>query len=93
MFPDPDTFKPERWLGEAGRDLQSGFIAFSAGARSYIGRNISYLEQTVLLASVVHRYNFALPSKDWKPVRVEGTNTFMEEMPIKVWRRELATSS
>lgn len=92
VFPDPDTFKPERWLGEAGRELQSGFIAFSTGGRGCIGRNISYLEQTVLLASVVHRYDFALPSNDWTPMRVEGTNTFMENMPVKVWRRELETS-
>ncbi|RFU26472.1 hypothetical protein B7463_g9863, partial [Scytalidium lignicola] len=55
IFPDPETYKPERWLGEEGKALQPYFVAFSAGARGCIGRNISYLEQTVVLASVLHR--------------------------------------
>lgn len=46
----------------------------------------------VFLFSVAHRYNFALPSEDWEPVRVEDTNMFMEDMPTKVWRRELKAS-
>jgi cytochrome P450 len=88
-FPDPETFKPERWLGEQGKELQPYFIAFSAGARGCIGRNISYLEQTVLLASVVHRYDFALPSPDWEPERWENFNLSPGPMPVKVWRRDL----
>ncbi|GAB1207703.1 hypothetical protein APSETT445_006432 [Aspergillus pseudonomiae] len=87
IFPDPDTYKPERWLGEKGRDLQPYFVAFSAGARGCIGRNISYLEQTVLLASLVHRFEFALPSPSWEPVRHETTNSNSGPMPLKVWRR------
>lgn len=61
IFPEPETYKPERWLGEKGKTLQPYFVAFSAGARGCIGRNISYLEQTVLLSSVVRRYEFELP--------------------------------
>ena len=40
LFPDPDDYNPDRWLGEAGKDLGPYFIAFSAGARGCIGRNI-----------------------------------------------------
>ncbi|CAM1506349.1 Fc.00g059900.m01.CDS01 [Cosmosporella sp. VM-42] len=87
IFPDAESFIPERWLGEKGRELQTGFVAFSAGARGCIGRNISYLEQTVLLASVVHRYEMALPSDTWVPERREAMNLMMEDMPVKVWRR------
>lgn len=50
------------WLGDAGKELRPYFVAFSAGARGCIGRNISYLEQTVLLASLIHRFEFALSS-------------------------------
>ncbi|EFX05103.1 cytochrome p450 monooxygenase [Grosmannia clavigera kw1407] len=89
VFPDPERFMPERWLGDEARELQSGFVAFSTGARGCIGRNISYLEQTVLLASVVHRYELALPSENWEPERWETTNYMMKEMPVKVWRREV----
>lgn len=87
VFPEPETYRPERWLGEGGKELQPYFVAFSQGARGCIGRNISYLEQTVLLASLVHRFDFSLPSPDWEPTRRETTNLGTGPMPLKVWRR------
>lgn len=88
LFPDADKYIPERWFGEPGKDLQPYFIAFSAGARGCIGRNISYLEQSVVLASVLHRYNFALPHSTWDIQRLETMNLILGPMPVKVWRRE-----
>jgi cytochrome P450 len=87
LFPDPEKFRPERWLGENGKELQPYFITFSAGARGCIGRNISYLEQTVVLATVVHRYEMALQSPDWEPSRRETFNLSPGPMPVKIWRR------
>ncbi|KZL83333.1 cytochrome p450 oxidoreductase [Colletotrichum incanum] len=87
IFPDPESYIPERWMSERGKDLQPYFVSFSAGARGCIGRNISYLEQTVLLASVLHRYNFALPYPKWEPERREAMNCMPSSMPLKVWRR------
>ncbi|KAL9616755.1 MAG: hypothetical protein Q9160_008412 [Pyrenula sp. 1 TL-2023] len=89
VFPDSESYRPERWLGEDGKDLQPYMISFSAGARGCIGRNISYLEQTVLLASVIHRYEFALPFSKWEPERWESFNLGPGPMPLKVWRRKL----
>jgi cytochrome P450 len=89
VFPQADQFIPERWLGEKGRELQPYFLAFSAGARGCIGRNISYLEQAVLLASVLHRYEFALPWEGWDVERLETMNHLVGVMPVKVWRREM----
>jgi cytochrome P450 len=88
VFPDPETYNPDRWYGEAGKELQPYFIAFSAGARGCIGRNISYLEQMVLLASLLHRYEFALPDPQWEPERRENFNLSPGPMPLKVWRRK-----
>lgn len=87
-FPQACRFNPERFMGDKGKELQSFFITFSAGARGCIGRNISYLEQAVLLASVVHRYNFALPA-GFELKRLETMNHILGEMPVKVWRRDL----
>ncbi|KAH7176387.1 cytochrome P450 [Dactylonectria macrodidyma] len=72
-YPEAEKFIPERFLGEKGKDLQSAFIAFSAGARGCIGRNISYLEQTVLIG--------------FKMRRLETMNHLLGEMPVKLWRR------
>lgn len=85
-FASADEFIPERWLGEEGKALQSYFITFSAGSRGCIGRNISYLEQTVFVATMVHRYEFALP-EGFMMQRRETMNWILGEMPVKVWRR------
>lgn len=89
VFPEGDKYIPERWLGESGKALQPYFIAFSAGARSCIGRNISYLEQTKLVATLIHRYDFALPDPNWQMKRLETMNFILGEMLVKVWRRDV----
>lgn len=83
-FPEAEKYIPERWLGEKPKDIQSSFVPFSAGSRGCIGRNISYLQQTVLVASLVHRYEFALPGPDWKQDRVEVTNLLPGPLPLKI---------
>lgn len=90
-FPNSSQYIPERWLGEEGKALQPFFVAFSAGARSCIGRNISYLEQTKILATLLHRYEFVLSHPDWELRRLETMNLILGDMPVKVWRREIPT--
>jgi cytochrome P450 len=88
VFPEPERFNPERWLGEEGKELGPYFIAFSAGARGCIGRNIAYLEQTVLLASMLHRYEFRFARPGFEPGRYEWQNLHLTELPVKITRRE-----
>jgi cytochrome P450 len=87
-FPESDKFKPERFLGDAGKALQPYFLAFSAGARGCIGRNISYLEQAVVIATLVRRYEFAM-AEGFELKRLETMNHILGELPVKVWRREI----
>lgn len=90
VFPDPEEFRPSRWLDpEDRKKLQPFFIPFSTGSRGCIGRNISYLEQAVVVASLVHRYDFAFPSPDWQVKRHEAFNILVGEMPMKIWRRNV----
>ncbi|KAJ5688655.1 cytochrome p450 [Penicillium macrosclerotiorum] len=89
VFPDPEAFVPERWLDEAGKGLQTSFIAFSAGARGCIGRPISYLQATVLLASLVHRYDFEKVQDNWQPQRRETMNLILGQVPLHIRRRSI----
>lgn len=41
VFPEPEAFRPERWLGDDAKELQAAFITFSTGARGCIGRKFS----------------------------------------------------
>jgi cytochrome P450 len=89
IFQDHDSYKPERWLGQEGKSLQPFFVPFSTGARGCIGRSINYLEQTILIASLVHRYEFALPSADWDLAVRETSNLSPGPMPLKIWKRAI----
>lgn len=88
VFPDPERYLPERWLGDEGKQLQPYFVVFSAGARGCIGSNISYLEQLVLTATMVHRYDFGLPSPGWEQQWYEHFNMNPGPLPLKIRRRQ-----
>ncbi|CAI6032242.1 unnamed protein product [Clonostachys chloroleuca] len=89
IYPEPNVFNPHRWMDvEERKRMEPYFMPFSAGARGCIGRNISYLEQIVILATVVHRYDFALPNAAFKGWRFEAFNLICGPLPIKIWMRD-----
>jgi cytochrome P450 len=89
LWGDPETFRPERWLGEEGKQLQQHFLVFTTGPRGCIGRNVTYLEQYVMLASFVKRYEFCLEDEKFTPTRYETTVTLVDKLPLKIWRRNI----
>lgn len=61
-FPDPFTFKPERWLegsglGQADREA---FAPFSLGVRGCPGRSLAYLEISLVMARTLWHFDFEL---------------------------------
>lgn len=89
IFSDPDEFRPERWLedGEEAKQMRDAFIPFSTGARGCIGRNISMIEQQIVIATLVHRYEFALPYGNWELEWEEAFLLWPAKMPLKIWRK------
>ncbi|KAL8799393.1 MAG: hypothetical protein Q9182_005935 [Xanthomendoza sp. 2 TL-2023] len=57
LFPDPDAFKPERWLGNPRLDKY--LLSFSKGTRQCLGINLAYQELYLVLASLFRKYNIA----------------------------------
>ena len=94
MHHDPDVFEkpfefiPERWLGKAGADLQKYMLPFSAGARQCVGRNVAYTELSLIVATIVKRYGFALCKPGWEPTVYETMVLKTGPMPVKIWRRD-----
>ncbi|KAJ5114818.1 benzoate 4-monooxygenase cytochrome P450 [Penicillium alfredii] len=95
LFPEPERYSPERWLdaSDTSKEMRAAFIPFSSGGRACIGRNITIMEQQILVATLVHRYDFALPSDRWELDWEEAFNLWPCQMPIKIWRREVDLNS
>ncbi|KAI0798923.1 cytochrome P450 [Xylaria sp. FL0064] len=59
IFPDPFEFRPERWIvgpsstEESVRLAESGLYAFSSGSRGCAGKNLAWLEMSIIIAKVV----------------------------------------
>ena len=61
FFPEPDAFRPERWLDGLEKRLPRGaFIPFGMGSRKCIGASFAMMEATLLLATIARRWRFEL---------------------------------
>ena len=65
FFPEPDAFRPERWLDELDKRLPRGaFIPFGMGSRKCVGASFAMMEATLLLATIARRWRFELGAGD-----------------------------
>lgn len=68
---DAYEFRPERWL-EADEEhlklMERSFLAFGAGPRTCLGKNISLLEISKVVPQLLRQFDFQLshPEKEWK---------------------------
>ena len=60
IFPEPHTFRPERWLHGSQDRLQRYLVPFSRGTRGCLGINLAWAEMYLTLASVFRRFDFDL---------------------------------
>ncbi|KAF5377414.1 hypothetical protein D9757_009716 [Collybiopsis confluens] len=63
IFPDPQTFKPERWLAAADEDLGrmlENLSPFSRGPRICIGLNLAWCELYLIFANIFRKLDLAL---------------------------------
>ncbi|KAI1145605.1 cytochrome P450 monooxygenase-like protein [Nemania diffusa] len=64
---DPESFLPERWIGEGFNDQKKASQPFSTGPRACLGINLAYLEMRIALAKLVWLYDWelAVPRDEW----------------------------
>ncbi|OCT45484.1 Pisatin demethylase [Cladophialophora carrionii] len=68
---DADIFRPERWIEADERTLKlmdRNWLAFGAGARTCLGKNISLMEMSKLVPQLLRRYHVKLadPNAEWE---------------------------
>ena len=66
LFSEPTTFIPERWLPDSNtypeerRNLKDFVLPFSLGGRACIGRNLAYMELSIVIAALVLKFEWSL---------------------------------
>ncbi|KAJ5636385.1 cytochrome P450 [Penicillium longicatenatum] len=66
LFPEPEKFKPERWLGDKGKELERWNVTFSKGPRACLGINLAYMEIYIILATFFADFDLSLHQTDAK---------------------------
>jgi cytochrome P450 len=61
--PDAHIFRPERWITNNKEEravLDRNFLAFGAGPRTCLGKNISLMEMSKVVPQIVRKYEFEI---------------------------------
>jgi benzoate 4-monooxygenase len=91
-----DSFRPERWLeceDATKTSMRRHELTFSAGGRICIGKNITYMEQSILISAIVRRYDFSLPSDEWEMDLKEYFTLVPGRVPVVFRRREVLSNA
>ena len=83
LYPDPFTFRPERWI--LGVDISkksialagSGFFPFSTGVRGCPGKSLAYMQLSIIIARLLHKLD----------LKGEEGDTLGEGSPDLIWGR------
>ncbi|HET6231441.1 MAG TPA: cytochrome P450 [Longimicrobiaceae bacterium] len=89
FFPEPEAFRPERWLGDADAAVpRMAYFPFGAGPRKCIGEGFAWMELTLVLATLAQRWRLRPASP--APVLLEPLITLRPRggLPMRVERRD-----
>ncbi len=89
FWEDPETFKPERWMGGAAKkQVKYSYIPFGAGKRSCIGGAMSQVENTLALSLLLRRFRPEYVGPNPAGINATVTLTPKGGLPFKI--RELS---
>jgi cytochrome P450 len=81
-WPQPEAFKPERWLTEPAVERpRYAYFPFGGGARSCIGEFFARMEATLIIAAVARRWRMDLV--DAKEPALQPTITLRPKGPMR----------
>ncbi|KAG1701333.1 Cytochrome P450 315a1, mitochondrial [Nymphon striatum] len=85
-FPEPNSFKPERWLRtENKNEIFSTYacLPFGLGSRSCIGRRVAEKQMYILLAKTVNHYHLEVANEKELEINLRMITTPNEKVKIK----------
>ncbi|KAJ5762739.1 cytochrome P450 [Penicillium manginii] len=72
LFPDPDSFQPDRWMESdaEGKGLHRFLVAFGKGSRQCLGMNLALCELYMTMAHIVRRFDIELHDTSSETIKV-----------------------
>lgn len=88
-WPDPEAFRPDRFLGDhATRTLaKDGYFPFGAGPHQCIGQHFAMMEAKIALATLLSRFRVHLTDQKLPPAWAGITLRPQSTVPIRFERR------
>ncbi|KAH6636502.1 cytochrome P450 [Chaetomium tenue] len=81
VFPEPDAFRPERWLEPKGdAERKRLFFAFANGGRGCVGKHLALAEMKLLLQAVYSRFT-TLPDASMTAAHMEMSDQLISSRP------------
>ncbi|XP_021209147.1 cytochrome P450 18a1 [Bombyx mori] len=61
VYPEPDKFKPERFLRDGQFHIPDSYMAFGVGQRLCLGIQLARMQLFLFFANIMNRFEFSLP--------------------------------
>ncbi|KAF8356667.1 hypothetical protein PRIPAC_91662 [Pristionchus pacificus] len=81
---DADEFRPERWLESDKRVAAINFLTFGAGPRLCIGMRLATMEEKIVLAHLLRRFDVVADENVSELKLVGSLTTTPEAVPVKI---------
>jgi len=87
-FPDPENFRPERFLPGAAEIPRSAFMPFGVGPHFCLGQQFATLEMAIIAAMLIRNYDFSLdPGQSLPEPEVDVVLKPRERLLVRFTRR------
>ncbi|KAE8311594.1 cytochrome P450 [Aspergillus transmontanensis] len=81
VYPEPMTFRPERWLGAIDPAMHRNYVPFTRGSRNCLGMNLAMAEISLILAVLYRPNGLKLELYETDETDVVIAHDFMVPMP------------
>ncbi len=93
-FPDPEAFRPERWLDGSTANLPKHvYVPFGGGPRVCVGNHFAQMEAVLVLVTLARRARFERITRDPVPMQYAITLRPLGGVPLYVRRRSPARAA
>ena len=83
VFPNPDQFKPERFLNQDGTFVpHPNVVPFGVGKRRCLGESLAKAELFVFFANLLHKFEIKLANENEKPSTMYRVGVTLSPLPF-----------